>query len=241
MTTIQTFTLILVFALFSCNEMTESSSVKNEKKLVKTKEVVSVTDTIEKFEVDDFPITNEMLADKTGKYSSYKKQSGQTFSFDKVWFRNDTLKQFLVFELYTDYHRLVTYHFLENDIPNDLINIMELHVNSGKIASNNQKSKDFNGFLKQAIKINSYYFISDKGFRLGDKKQKAIDVYGKPDKESMNADFEKLEWEFIGDIFYDGKTDLKGKPLAKESFGHQIIMYFKNGKLVGQILHNAIP
>ncbi len=76
---------------------------------------------------------------------------------------------------------------------------------------------------------------------MGTKKQKAIDVYGKPDKESMNADFEKLEWEFIGDIFYDGKTDLKGKPLAKESFGHQIIMYFKNGKLVGQILLNAIP
>ncbi len=173
MTVLQPFMFILILGLFSCNEHTKTSSLKNEKKLLNTKEVVSVSDTIEKFEVDDFPITNEMLANKTSKYSSYKKQSGQTFSFDKVWFRNDTLKQFLVFELYTDYHRLVTYHFLENEIPNDLINIMELHVDGGKLATYNQKSKDFKGFLKQATKINSYYFISDKGFRLGDKKTKS--------------------------------------------------------------------
>jgi len=80
-----------------------------------------------------------MLADKTSSNSSYKKQSGQTFSYDKAWISNDTLKQTLVFELYTDYHRLVTYHFLDNDIPTDLINRMELHIDGGELASDNQK------------------------------------------------------------------------------------------------------
>lgn len=57
----------------------------------------------------------------------------------------------------------------------------------------------------------------------------------------MTDEVEKLEWEFIGDESYDRKSDLKGKTLAKDSFGHQIIMYFKKDKLIGLILHNDIP
>jgi hypothetical protein len=178
---------------------------------------------------------------KTSDNSSYKKQSGQTFSYDRVWFSNDTLKQILVFELYTDYHRMVTYHFYTNDIPIDLISRMELHIDGGDPASEKQKLNDFGGFLKQTTKINSSYFITDKGFRLGDTKQKAIETYGNPDKQTITDGIEKLEWDFIGNELYDGKTDLKGKPLADNSFGHQILMYFRNGKLTGQILFNDIP
>ena len=241
MTTLQTLTFILTLGLFSCNGKTENSATKNENVLLDTQVVVSIPDTLKKFVVDDYPVTNEMLADKTGNNSSYKKQSGQTFSYDKAWFCNDTLKQSLVFELYTDYHRLVTYHFFDNDIPTDLINRMELHIDGGELASDKQKLKDFSGFLKQTTKINSSYFITDKGFRLGDTKQKAVETYGNPDKQTITDGIEKLEWLFIGDTSYDGKTDLKGKPLADNSFGHQILMYFRNGKLIGQILHNDIP
>jgi hypothetical protein len=241
MTTLQTLTFILTLGLFSCNGKTENSATKNENVLSDIQVVVSIPDTIKKFVVDDYPVTNEMLADKTSSNSSYKKQSGQTFSYDKAWFSNDTLKQTLVFELYTDYHRLVTYHFLDNDIPTDLINRMELHIDGGELASDKQKLKDFSGFLKQTTKINSSYFITDKGLRLGDTKQKAVETYGNPDKQTITDGIEKLEWLFIGDTSYEGKTDLKGKPLADNSFGHQILMYFRNGKLIGQILHNDIP
>ena len=241
MTTLQTLTFILTLGLFSCNGKTENSATKNENVLSDIQVVVSIPDTIKKFVVDDYPVTNEMLADKTSSNSSYKKQSGQTFSYDKAWFSNDTLKQTLVFELYTDYHRLVTYHFLDNDIPTDLINRTELHIDSEELASAKQKLKDFSGFLKQTTKINSSYFITDKGLRLGDTKQKAVETYGNPDKQTITDGIEKLEWLFIGDTSYDGKTDLKGKPLADNSFGHQILMYFRNGKLIGQILHNDIP
>ena len=241
MTTLQTLTFILTFGLFSCNGKTENSTTKNEDVLTNTEKSVSIPDTIKKFVVDDYPVTNEMLADKTSDNSSYKKQSGQTISYDKVWFSNDTLKQTLVFELYTDYHRLVTYHFFSNDVPTDLINRMELHIDGGELAPDKQKLKDFGGFLKQTTIINSSYFNTDKSFRLGDTKQKAVETYGNPDKQTTSDGIEKLEWNFIGDQFYDGKTDLKGKPLADNSFGHQIIMYFRNGKLIGQILFNDIP
>ncbi|MDL2313104.1 hypothetical protein LJC68_09535 [Bacteroidales bacterium OttesenSCG-928-B11] len=241
MKTLQTLTFILALGLFSCNGKTESSATKNENVLSDTQVVVSIPDTIKKFVVDDYPVTNEMLADKASNNSSYKKQSGQTFSCDKAWFSNDTLKQTLVFELYTDYHRFVTYHFLDNDIPTDLINRMELHIGGGELASDKQKLKDFSGFLKQTTKINSSCFITDKGFRLGSTKQKAVETYGNPDKQTITDGIEKLEWLFIGDASYDAKADLKGKPLAANSFGHQILMYFRNGKLIGQILHNDIP
>lgn len=241
MATLQTLTFILTLGLFSCNGKTESSATKIENILSDTQVVVSIPDTIKKFVIDDYPVTNEILTDKTSNNSSYKIQSGQSLSYDKVWFSNDTLKQILVFELYTDYHRLVTYHFLDNDIPADLIKRMELHIDRGELASDKQKLKDFSGFLKQTTKIKSSYFITDKGFRLGDTKQKAFDTYGNPDKQTIVNEIKKLEWLFVGDNSYGGKTDLKGKPIVENSFGHQITMYFRNGKLVGQILHNDIP
>jgi len=252
MTTLKTLTIAISFGLLSCNNHRTEKSIKSENIKVDSTSIdsaikpekkitVAISDTIKRFVVDDFPVTNEMLADKTSNIFSYKKQSGQTFSYDKAWFSNDTLKQTLVFELYTDYHRIVTYHFYNNDIPTDLINRMELHIDGGELALDKQKLKDFSGFLKQTTKINSTYFITDKGFRLGDTKQKAIENYGFPDKSLTNNGIEKLEWDFVGDEIYDGIPDLKGKSFAKDSFGYQVVMYYKNGKLIGQILHNDIP
>jgi hypothetical protein len=200
-----------------------------------------IQDTIRRIIVDDYPVKNKMLEDKSRSNSGRMIKSGETYSYDQVWFGNDSLKQTLVFELYTDYHRLLTYHFFNNEIPTDLINSMALGTADGNSLTEKQKLTDINGFFRQAKKINSSYFTSRKGFNLGDEKQKAVDIYGKPDKQSFHKGIEKLEWEFIGDVFYDGKSDLKGKPLAKGSFGHQVVMYFKDGLLVGQILHNDIP
>jgi hypothetical protein len=252
MTKLQTLIIAISFGLLSCNSNRNEAIVNNENVKVDSSAIdstpkpqqqttVFISDTIKRFVVNDYPVPDKMLANKISNYSSYKKQSGQTYSYDKAWFSNDTLKQTLVFELYTDYHRMVTYLFDRNNIPTDLINRMELNIDGGEPASEKQKLKDFNGFLKQTTQINSTYFITDKGFRLGDTKQKAIDNYGQPDQQSISNGIEKFEWEFIGDTFYEGKTDLKGKPLAKDSFGHQVVMYFKNGKLIGQILHNKIP
>ncbi len=244
--------VIVLFGILSCNNNKSDKVIKNEnvklfvlpndtafKSKQQMTDVVSVT--INAISVDDYPVTNEMLEGKKEDQSSHKMQSGQTYSYDKVWFSNDTLKQTIVFELYTDYHRMVTYHFYNNNIPADLINIMELNIDGGELASEKQKQKDFNGFIKQTAKINSSYFVSEKGFRLSDTKQKAIDIYGKPDRYSMKDESEKLEWDFIGDKLYESKTSFKDKPFAKNSFGYKIIMYFSNGKLIAQILHNDIP
>lgn len=252
MTILQTLTILISFGLLSCNNNKTTTTIKNENMKVdsvtsdtilkpKQKNNVVISDTIKRLEVDDYPLTNKLFLSQSESNQYLELKSGTIISHDKAWFCNDTLNQILVFELYTDYHRLVTYHFYKNDIPIEIINRIELHTKVGDTATNKQKQNDFNGLVKQAISISSKYFTTEKGFRLGDTKQKAIDIYGSPDKKIVNNGIEKIEWEFIGDEFYDGKTNLNGKPLAKNSFGHSIAMYFKNGKLIGQILFNHIP
>lgn len=239
MTTLQTLLIAICLGLLSCNSNRTETAINNKHVQVDSvtsdtiliaehKSKSAISDPIKRFAVDDYPITNAMLADKKNPYG-------------EVWFGNDTLKQILFFELYTDYHRMVTYHFYSNDIPTDLMNKIEPHVEGEALASEKQKLKNFTTFLQQITNINSKYFITDKGFRLSDTKEKAIEMYGNPDTTSMSNGIEKIEWKFIGDIFYDSKTDLKGKPIAESSFGHQIVMYFRNGKLIAQILTNEIP
>ena len=190
---------------------------------------------IPRFTVDGFPVTDEMF-----KGVDYSRKSGDIQSGEGAWFSNDTLKQTLVFILYTDDHRLHTYLFLNSDIPNGIIDDMELQ-SADDLASFKQKQKYFRGFLKQTKKIEQAYFKTDKGFKLGDSKARALKVYGRPDKISNDHGVEKYEWDFIGDILYDGKTRLRGKPLAKDNYGHQAILFFRNNKLIGIIFHNDIP
>ncbi len=239
MTTLQTILIAICLGFIYCNGNKTETEINNEHVQVDSvtgdtiliaehKSKSAISDTIKRFTVDDYPVTNAMLADKKNPYG-------------EVWFGNDTLKQILYFELYTDYHRMVTYHFYSNDIPTELLNEIKLHVDDEVLATEKQKLKYFTILLGQITNINSKYFITDKGFRLGDTKEKAIEMYGNPDITSLNNGIEKFEWKFIGDIFYDGKTELNGKPVAESNFGHQIEMYFRNGKLIAQILINDIP
>ncbi|MBW8687970.1 hypothetical protein [Chitinophaga rhizophila] len=247
------FPAILSVVFLACNHRTPDTQAKTtDRRVVSTSSIdttlqpkapdaVFVTDTIKRYIVDDYAVTNEMFAASRDDSATYKKQSGDIFSFDKVWFTNNTLKQTIVFELYTDYHRMVTYHFYNDDTPAGLVSQIALHQHNGQSATAEQKLRAFSGFLDQAKEIDAHYFTTNNGFKLGDTRRKAIKLLGNPDKTVTTEDIEKLEWEFVGEDFYDRKSDLHGKPLAKDSFGHHISMYFRKGLLVGIILFNDIP
>jgi hypothetical protein len=197
-------------------------------------------DTIKTFIVDDYPVPDKMFGrDVRGNAREIK--SGSIRSLDKVWFSNDSLGQTLVFELYTDDFRNVTFHFFTNDVPPGVLKIMELVTADAELAGENLKKKYFGGLTRRAKPIASKYFITDKGFKLGDKKEKAIKVYGRPYKKSLAGGIETYEWDFVGDALYDKKMNLRGKPLAKDNFGHQVTMFFRNDQLIALILHNDIP
>ncbi len=238
-------TVLLSVAFFSCNNINHQSVPKESHRegLVIQGSVETskeLTEQLQKFEVDDFPVTDEMFVQEKSESSARKIKSEDLSSYDKVWFSNDTLKQNLIFELYTDYHRLVTYCFYNDQIPTDIIQRIELHTSNNEIAGIEQKSKAMNGLLSQATVIPSNYFTTHKGFQLGSPKQKAIETYGQPDKEFKQNEVKILEWNFKGDIIDDEKFP-NNKPVAMRSYGHQITMYFAKEKLVGLILFNDIP
>ena len=247
-------TLLIALGLLSCNNnktaetvqqaISKMDTVATDTVLFKNdlKEPPPNFDSIERFLVDDYPVTDEMIQQQSVDGSfSFLKTSGQTKSYDKAWFTNENRQQTLIFETYTDGHRFFTFHFYTNNILPDIIKDIELHNEQNGLATYAQKLKDFKGFLNQAVKINNSYFTSDKGLKLGDHKSKALTIYGSPDEKTVNKGVEKLVWHYVGDLLYDGKENLKGKPLAKYNYGHYATLYFKEGHLIAQILYNEIP
>ena len=235
----------LITGLLACNN-NKADDASEKTPLSADTSHITVLDTaqskvavpIPAFIVDDYPVTNEMFGKGT---DAREIKIGDIRSLDKNWFFNDSLQQVLVFELYTDYHRLVTYHFLKHDVPAEIIKNMEFTLDNGEPATFKQKQAGFMSFIAKSQKINAGYFTSNKGFALDDSKEKILGVYGKPDKTGMADGVERYEWDYTGDLLYDGKSDLKGKLLAKNSYGHHAILFFRNNKLIGQILHNDIP
>lgn len=253
-------TFILLIVLVSCSTRHHDSQKnqvvstdKNNDTIKHNTESIELADSIKTFAVDDYPVTNEMFSDLYKDNEALKIKSGQIFSLDKAWFTNDTLNQTLVFELYTDYHRLMIFHFQNTDIPTGIIKRMELDISKSKFdnvfdtASYQQKETFFKVFIKSSKLIDQIYFTTNKGFKLSDSKEKVIKFYGKPDKVNMDNGIECCEWDFygeynlVGEFASNEKIDLKGKPVAKSSFGHHLIMYFRNNVLIGLIMRNDIP
>jgi hypothetical protein len=241
---------LVALALYSCKDNTYSKKSKQKVRLDITKtahdtpariqepldDTVNIPSSIKSFDVDFFPVTNEMFK----KYAT-KIKDGYQFTDEYVWFSNKATNQTLVFELYTDFHRLWAYNFLNDKVSTLLLTRMEV------ITPEKQSPKYISDLISSANEIDLRYFTTDKGFRLGDNMEKAIQQYGEPDKRYKKGLFYIYEWDFIGDIDYESRTfhkekiNLKDKPLARDSFGHEIIMVFQNNQLVGMAFNNFIP
>jgi len=194
------------------------------------------------FTVDDYPVTDGMIR------SNYKgamnaMQEGDVLSLEKSWFTDETTAEVLVFQLATDNHRLLTWHFYADDIPTDLSDTFEMHVDGGELATKKQVRESIPKFIKLAKEIPARYFISIKGLKLGIKKKKALELYkSKPTSITAKDGIEKYEWSFEGDLsIANGFSKDDGGPIARDSFGHTVTLFFKKDRLIGIILFNDIP
>lgn len=194
-------------------------------------------DSFPTFEVDDYPITTEMLRklNRTDGIITYK--SGKTVTYDMAWFTDSD--QTIVIQLATDYYRFITYHFLNNDVSEELIYDIGFNTENGDLATNDQVRIDFTGFLDESEVIDSKYFHSNKGIELGMDQQKAISIYGNPDSTVTSKGIQKLVWSFYGDE--EHLIESTERPRAKNSFGHKVSMYFRKDKLIAQRIFNVIP
>jgi hypothetical protein len=247
--------LFLILFLFSgCgnksiqhDNFTNLNTKKNDSVHQKISGIEILPDSIKTITPDDYPVTNEMFREIYNADQLMKIKSGDIYSISKAWFTNDTLNQTLVFELYTDFHRFFTYHFQNENILDTIISQIKLYhqTTSGyETVSMNEKKPFFSGIIQGSKRISQKYFISNKGLKLNDNRKRLIDIYGEPDKKYPYKDIECNEWSYYGDAIYrvnKNNIDLKGKKLAKNSFGYEVKAYFKNDRLIGIILINDIP
>jgi hypothetical protein len=199
-------------------------------------DTISIPLSIKFFDVDDYPVTNDILR----KYATTVKD-GYQYTSEYVWFSDRRRNQTMVFELYTDFHRLWTYNFFDDEVSPWALKKMEVSI------PDKQASEYIKNVISSANNVDDKYFITSKGFVLGDQIQKAVDQYGKPDQTFKRDELDIYHWEFMGDNTYEykkfrkEKVDLNGKPIARNSHGHEVFMLIHTGRIVGILFHNLIP
>jgi hypothetical protein len=170
-------------------------------------------------------------------------KSGSTIAENQIWYKNDSLNQVTVAANYGDYEYSVWLHFYKDQIPVDLIDHMKLLQEDGLPATLDQKKKDVPGFVDQAVNVDAQrpeFFESVQGVKLGDPKSKAIEMYGEPDQVANVKGYERLTWVFIGEQDFDPEVDAPDAKLAEDSQGFSVIQYYKDDKLVAQMLEELL-
>jgi len=213
----------------------------------------SISESKAQITIDDYPVTDNMFS---VALASKPLKIGQVISQEYWWFKNDSLNESLVFNLAADLHRFKIFHFNNKSLPLDLvheIDIQKLYPKKGYIKlQDTAKAKYLSLFINQATNINSPYFTSRKGIKLGMNRQKAEIIYGLPDTMFTSEDYKVLKWNFAPDPKFDNwKTAAnpksnKLKPVqegiyAENTFGYHVTMYFRDEELVGIVLLNEIP
>jgi hypothetical protein len=182
---------------------------------------------------DGYHVPKEML-----KNSSHSIESKDLVSYDKSWLSNDSLGETLVFDVYTDYYTLNSFHFLNEEMPPALLEKMELHLKSGEIATTEQKNISIGGLISKATKINSSFFVTQKGLKLGDAKQKITAMYGNPDRTSVSKGIEACEWTSSNST---RKSSSLEDNMASGDLGSRTTMFFKFDQLIAIVFQYEAP
>jgi hypothetical protein len=202
------------------------------------RDTVVFIDTFKRITPDEFNISDKMM-EGHGLPNTHEIRVGEVVSMDMAWFRNDALKQVLTVGMYTDGFRTSYEVFYYHDIPSELL--QDMLGNDGEFATEIQAKKAMRGFIDQSRPIGKEYFVSAKRFKLGDScREKALKAYGKPDSIKKKAKYEIYYWGFNGGNWTI--PDMKNtKPLAKNSYGYTVTMFFKKDKLFAMTLSNEVP
>lgn len=225
---------------FSCKKENVSNLKIENEKLINEKSTNNNFDSLKTFVVDDFQISEETI-----RKEPIKTESNNLQAFDQVWFKNKNSNQILIYNLYTDFHKINILLFDVKNINDSILNHIHFNRKNGDLASLVEKKEALNSFIEKAKKIDASFFESNNKIKIGISKQFALSIYNKPDIQDKNNDFEILKWEYYGDEYlkeYPEEINLNNnKKVAKNSFGHRIEMIFKENKLIFMNLYNDIP
>lgn len=185
---------------------------------------------------DGFAITPRMLAE-----ARYDAEA--PYAFDGRWFNADGTDQVLAIEEHTDHHHLKVFLFRKGKAPDALIAELPFlgQGPTGQRMLADSVRRHWDRLLRPLNELRPAQLTSRKGFTFGTPERAVIEAYGAPDSTWNDGPYTVRDWHFTGDGAYDGRTDLRGRPLAEGSFGHDVRLWTRGGRLVAYRLHNAIP
>jgi hypothetical protein len=183
---------------------------------------------------DGFPITPRMLSE--ARYDPVA-----PYDFDGRWFHATGTDQVLAIEEHTDHHHLKVFLFHKGKAPAALVAELPFQVPTGERMPADSLRRNWDRLFRPVNELNSAQLTSRKGFTFGTPERALVDAYGAPDSLWKDGPYTVRDWHFVGDGAYDGRVELKGRPLAEGSFGHDVRLWTRSGKLVAYRLHNAIP
>lgn len=193
-----------------------------EKRIDVNPEARIATNDTTRIEVDEYTITDKMIADNI--HVDAKSPA------DQAVFASETSNELIHLILATDYYRATSIHY-------DPSNADKLY-----------EQKEFkqiqalieNPSLQPSI-INHSYFQTKRGIKLGDSKSHVVETYGQMDKIRHNQNFKILQWNYFGEELLGDEENTDNLRVAKNSLGHLAELFFENDKLVGIIFRNYIP
>jgi hypothetical protein len=136
--------------------------------------------------LDDYTITDNMFDKQTTTSNQIETNSN--------WFVNDTINQTLVFELYSDNHRMYTFHFMNDKIDNYLIESLPFSIDKELKNKNEKIAIAIPTFIKTAKRVNKTYFITKNGLFLGQQKSEVLTNRGTPNSIMTMGNIEKYSW-----------------------------------------------
>ncbi|KFF02788.1 hypothetical protein [Chryseobacterium luteum] len=225
--------LLLSILFFSCQQKNNDDNVA-----MKDSDLKSPEELIKPFFADNYPVTDKMLGKPT---ANRPVTTSHLRSENTAWFTNDSLKQTLMFILFSDNSRIVTACFDNNNVPSELIkkkDFSDFSDHNNYPSSEEDRLLYYKEFFSTAKKIDTKYFTSNMGFKIGDSKEKAIKKYGKPDSIRVVEGFDKYFWNPAGAQITRQNVPEKDLLLIDEK-KQFITMYFKNNKLATMILDNT--
>ncbi len=224
--------ILLLFSIFfsSCQQQKKDVDVA-----MKDSDLKSPEELVKPFFADNYPVTDKMLGNPT---ADRPVTTAHLRSENTAWFTNDSLQQTLMFILFSDNSRIVTACFDQNNVPGEVFSKRDFSDNNNYPASKEDRLLYYREFFSSAKKIDTKYFISNMGFKIGDSKEKAIKKYGKPDSIRVVEGFDQYFWNPAGAQITRQNVPEKDLLLIDEK-KQFITMYFKNNKLATIILDNT--
>jgi hypothetical protein len=168
-----------------------------------------------------------------------KESTSKTPYKDENWFTDDSADQEMLIGTGCDMIISNVVLYLRNVVPQK---IDEDAINNPEIMGLPRK------------KIARSFFVTERGLKLGDTKEKAFKLYGKPTIVDKVSGYEKYEWDYVGIEDPEGESvldfnqyndDCIGR--AKKGyrftygFGYKVKLFFKEGKLAALILERELP